>query len=143
MWNDKRYHTLDYEFKKTFGEKAIKLSIDGGFTCPNRDGTIGKKGCIFCSERGSGEFTSDKHKSISEQITEQKQIMSKKWISNTYIAYFQNYTTDQTSYNLSVLSNGYKHELIDCHIPDLSVFEKNLSFNIFTTILMAFLLFAL
>lgn len=103
MWNDKRYHTLDYEFKKTFGEKAIKLSIDGGFTCPNRDGTIGKKGCIFCSERGSGEFTSDKHKSISEQITEQKQIMSKKWISNTYIAYFQNYTnTYDTVENLRI-----------------------------------------
>ncbi len=103
MWNDKRYHTLDYELKKTFGEKAIKLSIDGGFTCPNRDGTIGKKGCIFCSERGSGEFTSDKHKSITEQITEQKQIMSKKWMSNTYIAYFQNYTnTYDTVENLRI-----------------------------------------
>jgi radical SAM protein (TIGR01212 family) len=68
------------------------LSIDGNFTCPNRDGTIGKKGCIFCSERGSGDFNSDKNKSISEQIQEQKDRMSKKWISSTYIAYFQNYT---------------------------------------------------
>lgn len=92
MWNDKNYHTLDFELKKIFGEKAIKLSIDGGFTCPNRDGTIGKKGCIFCSERGSGDFNSDKSKSISQQIDEQKQIMSRKWKSNTYIAYFQNYT---------------------------------------------------
>lgn len=103
MWNNKRYHTLDYEFKKIFGEKAIKLSIDGDFTCPNRDGTIGEKGCIFCSERGSGEFTSDKCKSITEQIIEQKQIMSKKWISNTYIAYFQNYTnTYDTVENLRI-----------------------------------------
>lgn len=92
MWNDKKYHTFDYEMKKVFGEKAIKLSIDGNFTCPNRDGTIGKKGCIFCSERGSGDFNSDKSKSITEQIEEQKQIMSKKWKSSTYIAYFQNYT---------------------------------------------------
>lgn len=92
MWNDKNYHTLDFELKKIFGEKTIKLSIDGGFTCPNRDGTIGKKGCIFCSERGSGDFNSDKNKSISQQIDEQKQIMSRKWKSNTYIAYFQNYT---------------------------------------------------
>lgn len=92
MWNDKRYYSLDYEMKKTFGEKAIKLSIDGDFTCPNRDGTIGSKGCIFCSERGSGDFNSDKNKSITEQIKEQKQIMSKKWKSSTYIAYFQNYT---------------------------------------------------
>lgn len=92
MWNDKKYHTLDFELKKIFGEKTIKLSIDGGFTCPNRDGTIGKKGCIFCSERGSGDFNSDKNKSISQQIDEQKQIMSRKWKSNTYVAYFQNYT---------------------------------------------------
>ncbi len=92
MWNDKRYHTLDFEMKKIFGEKTIKLSIDGGFTCPNRDGTIGSNGCIFCSERGSGDFNSDKYKTITEQINEQKQIMSNKWKSNTYIAYFQNYT---------------------------------------------------
>jgi len=92
MWNDKRYHTLDYELKRIFGEKTIKLSIDGGFTCPNRDGKIGNKGCIFCSERGSGDFNSERNKSISQQVEEQKQIMSGKWKSNTYIAYFQNYT---------------------------------------------------
>lgn len=103
MWVDKRYHTLNYELKKIFGEKAIKLSIDGNFTCPNRDGTIGENGCIFCSERGSGDFTSDKNKSITEQIEEQKQIMSTKWISNTYIAYFQNYTnTYDTVENLRI-----------------------------------------
>lgn len=103
MWNDKRYHTLDYELKKIFGEKTIKLSIDGNFTCPNRDGTVGKTGCIFCSERGSGDFTSDRNKSITEQIIEQKQIMSNKWISNTYIAYFQNYTnTYDTVENLRI-----------------------------------------
>ena len=103
MWNDKRYHTLDYELKKIFGEKTIKLSIDGNFTCPNRDGTIGKTGCIFCSERGSGDFTSNGNKSITEQIIEQKQIMSNKWISNTYIAYFQNYTnTYDTVENLRI-----------------------------------------
>jgi radical SAM protein (TIGR01212 family) len=103
MWNDKRYHTLDYELKKIFGEKVIKLSIDGNFTCPNRDGTISDKGCIFCSERGSGDFTSDKTKTISAQIYEQKLFMSKKWISNTYIAYFQNYTnTYDTVENLRI-----------------------------------------
>lgn len=91
MWNGKRYHTLDYEMKKIFGEKTVKLSIDGNFTCPNRDGTIGSRGCIFCSERGSGDFT-DRSKSITGQIEEQKTIMSGKWKSSTYIAYFQNYT---------------------------------------------------
>lgn len=49
MWNDKRYHSLDYELKKIFGEKAIKLSIDGNFTCPNRDGKVGLRGCIFAA----------------------------------------------------------------------------------------------
>ncbi|NLK64617.1 MAG: TIGR01212 family radical SAM protein [Tissierellia bacterium] len=92
MWNDKRYHSLDYELKKIFGEKAIKLSIDGNFTCPNRDGKIGYRGCIFCSERGSGDFTI-RGKTISEQIEKQKSLMSNKWRSNTYIAYFQNYTS--------------------------------------------------
>ena len=96
MWNDKRYHTLDYELKKIFGEKTIKLSIDGNFTCPNRDGTIGRKGCIFCSDRGSGDFT-QRGKTITEQIAEQKQFMSKKWKSNTYSAYFQNYTNTYDS----------------------------------------------
>lgn len=106
MWNDKRYHTLDYELKKIFGEKAIKLSLDGNFTCPNRDGTIGREGCIFCSEKGSGDFNSDRNKSISEQIEEQKLIMSRKWKSNTYIAYFQSYTnTYDTVENLRIKFN--------------------------------------
>lgn len=100
MWNDKRYHTLDYELKKIFGEKAIKLSIDGNFTCPNRDGKISNKGCIFCSERGSGDF-SERGITITEQIEKQKYIMSRKWKSNTYIAYFQNFTnTYDTVQNL-------------------------------------------
>lgn len=97
MWNDKRYHTLDFELKKIFGEKSIKLSIDGNFTCPNRDGKIGEKGCIFCSERGSGDFNSGSFKSIKDQINEQKTFMSKKWVSNTYIAYFQNFTNTYDS----------------------------------------------
>jgi radical SAM protein (TIGR01212 family) len=111
MWNDKNYHTLDWEMKSFFGEKAIKLSIDGGFTCPNRDGTIGSRGCIFCSERGSGDFNSDSFKSISEQINEQRQIMSRKWKSSTYIAYFQSYTnTYDTVENL----RKKFYEALDC-----------------------------
>lgn len=111
MWNDKRYHSLDYELKKIFGEKSIKLSIDGGFTCPNRDGTIGHKGCIFCSERGSGDFNSHKEKTITEQIEEQKQIMANKWKSSTYIAYFQNYTN--TYDTVEKLQKKY-HEALSC-----------------------------
>ena len=100
-WNDKRYHSLDYELKKVFGEKTIKLSINGGFTCPNRDGTVGERGCIFCSEKGSGDFAGNVDSSISKQIYEQMGYLSKKWKSSSYIAYFQSYTnTYDTVQNL-------------------------------------------
>ena len=92
IWNNKNYHTLDFELKKYFGEKTIKLSINGGFTCPNRDGTLSKKGCIFCSEKGSGDFAGDVDKSINNQIEDQIKLLSKKWKSSTFIAYFQSYT---------------------------------------------------
>ncbi len=111
MWNEKKYHSLDYEMKKVFGEKTIKLIIDGGFTCPNRDGTAGDRGCIFCSERGSGDFSSERYKSIEQQIEEQKQIMSRKWKSSTYIAYFQNYTNTYDS--VENLRKKF-YEALDC-----------------------------
>lgn len=100
-WNNKRYHSLDYELKKVFGEKTIKLSINGGFTCPNRDGTVGERGCIFCSEKGSGEFAGDVDSSIKRQIEDQINYLSKKWKTSSYIAYFQSYTnTYDTVQNL-------------------------------------------
>ena len=57
-WGDKPYHSLDYELKKQYGEKIYKIALDAGMTCPNRDGTLGKGGCIFCSAGGSGDFSS-------------------------------------------------------------------------------------
>ena len=69
-WGDKRYHSLDYELKKIFGQKVLKLSLNGNFTCPNRDGTIGTKGCIFCAK--SGEFAAPAKLSISDQIQQKK-----------------------------------------------------------------------
>lgn len=98
MWEDKRYHTLNYELKKAFGKKVIKLSLDGGFTCPNRDGTVGYRGCIFCGEEGSGEFTSSRALSIEEQINDQKKQLANKWDSDKYIAYFQNFTNTYSTY---------------------------------------------
>jgi len=92
MWNDKRYHSLNYEFKKIFGEKIIKLSIDGGFTCPTRDGTKDTKGCIFCSERGSGDFAGFSSTHIHEQMKEQINLLKNKWPNGKYIAYFQNFS---------------------------------------------------
>ena len=98
MWGDKRYHTLNYELRKIFGKKVMKLSLNGGFTCPNRDGTIGSKGCIFCGEEGSGEFAGSRCLSIKEQIEQQKKLLSKKWDTDKYIAYFQNFTNTYSSY---------------------------------------------
>lgn len=89
---DKRYNTLNNELRNKFGGKVMKLSLDGGFTCPNRDGTVGSRGCIFCSDEGSGEFAGSRFVSIEEQVGQQKKLLSKKWKSDKYIVYFQNFT---------------------------------------------------
>ncbi len=88
----KRYNTLNEELRGEFGGKVMKLSLDGGFTCPNRDGTVGNKGCIFCGEEGSGEFAGSRLVSIQEQVEEQKRLLWKKWDTDKYILYFQNFT---------------------------------------------------
>ncbi|NLY46731.1 MAG: TIGR01212 family radical SAM protein [Tissierella sp.] len=90
--SNKRYNTLNNEFKRIFGGKVMKLSVDGGFTCPNRDGTKGSRGCIFCGEEGSGEFAGSRQIPIKEQLEQQKDLLSKKWNSDQYIIYFQNFT---------------------------------------------------
>ena len=81
------YRTLSSYLKEKYGMKIKKICIDGGFTCPNRDGTCGTGGCIYCGERGAGEHI-DGLKSISEQVSEQ--LASTK--ADGYIAYFQNFT---------------------------------------------------
>ena len=68
LWNDKPYHSLDFELKKRFHEKVYRLALNGGMTCPNRDGRIATGGCIFCSEGGSGDFAAPASLSISKQI---------------------------------------------------------------------------
>ena len=92
VWGDKNYYSLNYFLREKFGEKVFKISLDAGFSCPNRDGTISNGGCIFCSERGSGDFAGERNCDIKEQFTSIKEIMSKKWKSGKYIAYFQAYT---------------------------------------------------
>lgn len=92
LWGDKTYYSLNYYLRKKFGCKVFKISLDGGFSCPNRDGTISTGGCIFCSERGSGDFAGNRNVSISSQFQDIKQMMNKKWKNGKYIAYFQAYT---------------------------------------------------
>lgn len=91
-WGDKRYFSLDYYIKQNFGEKLYKLSLDGGMTCPNRDGTVGNRGCIFCSAGGSGDFAGDRRLSIKKQMEAEKQLLRGKYNGSSYIAYFQAYT---------------------------------------------------
>lgn len=86
------YYSLNQYAKDTFGEKVYKISIDGGFTCPNRDGTLDTRGCIFCSGHGSGEFAGSRLQSVTEQIEEGKLRISKKIKNGKYIAYFQAFT---------------------------------------------------
>lgn len=89
---NKRYYTYDYYLRRTFGGKCAKLPLDAGFTCPNIDGRCGRGGCIYCSDRGSGDFAPDGGKSIAEQIEEQKKSFAKKWDVSRCIAYFQAHT---------------------------------------------------
>lgn len=91
-WGEKRYHSLDYHLKETYGEKLYKLSLNGDMTCPNRDGTVGTGGCIFCSQGGSGDFAAPSGLSISDQIQQAKGLVSRKYAGHSYIAYFQAYT---------------------------------------------------
>ncbi|MBQ6932470.1 MAG: TIGR01212 family radical SAM protein [Clostridia bacterium] len=78
--------------KRRFGCKIYKLALSGGMTCPTRDGTLGTRGCIFCSAHGSGDFAAPKCESIAAQIESAKKLVSKKAIDAKYIAYFQDYT---------------------------------------------------
>lgn len=87
--NNKRYHTLDYFYKNKFGKKVCKISLNAGFTCPNKDGTKGYGGCIYCSKLGSGDFAGNKEKDLITQFDEVKEIMKKKWPDALYIGYFQ------------------------------------------------------
>ena len=87
-----KYTSLNSYLKKRFGCKVYKLAINGGFTCPNRDGTLGTRGCIFCSRGGSGEFAESKEKSVTQQIDDGKKRVEKKIKDGKYIAYFQAFT---------------------------------------------------
>ena len=91
-WNEKRYYSLDYYLKENYGEKLYKLSLNGGMTCPNRDGTLDTRGCIFCSRGGSGDFAADSAVSVTEQIEQAKALIASKQTGSSYIAYFQAFT---------------------------------------------------
>jgi hypothetical protein len=123
----KRYNALSDYIKNQYGKKMVKLAIDAGFTCPNRDGTLASSGCIFCSEKGSGEFAGvvgenrglNHTYSIHSQIESQKKLLADKWKSTGYIAYFQNFTN--TYATVDVLSKLYDEALAFDGIEGLAI----------------------
>ena len=90
--NGKPYHSLDYALREQFGEKVYKVTLNGGMSCPNRDGTLGTGGCIFCSAGGSGDFAADPSLSVTGQIDTQIRLITAKRPVRRFIAYFQAYT---------------------------------------------------
>jgi uncharacterized protein len=119
LWGDKRYYTLNYYLRQKFGSKVFKICLDGGFSCPNRDGTIGTGGCIFCSENGSGDFAGNRNMSIHDQFQNIKKAMNKKWKNGKYIAYFQAYTN--TYAPVSVLRKKYEEAIQEEGVVGLAI----------------------
>ena len=117
--SNKRYYTYDYYLRQVFGGKCAKLALDAGFTCPNIDGKCGYGGCIYCSDRGSGDFAPRATLAIDEQINQQKKLLSHKWDVSRCIAYFQAHTN--TYAPLSVLSNVYEQALEQEGIVGLNI----------------------
>ena len=87
--DNKRYHTLNYFYHHTFHSKVFKISLNGGFSCPNLDGTKGYGGCIYCSKSGSGDFAGNQFEPIQIQFQKGLEMMRKKWPDGKLIAYFQ------------------------------------------------------
>lgn len=113
------YYSLNQYLKDTFGEKVYKLALDGGFTCPNRDGTLDSRGCIFCSGAGSGEFAECRSLSVTEQLARARQRVAGKIKGGKYIAYFQAFTN--TYAPVERLRRVYEEALMQSDIVALSV----------------------
>lgn len=90
--DEKRYHTWNYHLRNEFGHKVFKIALDGGFDCPNRDGTVARGGCTFCSAAGSGDFAGNRAEDLVSQFSTIKGKMHEKWKNGKYMAYFQAYT---------------------------------------------------
>ena len=114
-WDEKPYYSLDYYLKETFGEKTYKVALDGGMSCPNRDGTVSTGGCIFCSNGGSGDFAikHNKDNNITKQIETAIAFLraKHKFVGNKFIAYFQSFsnTYAPVSYLEDIFSQAIKH----------------------------------
>ncbi|TFD98260.1 TIGR01212 family radical SAM protein [Jeotgalibacillus salarius] len=107
--DNKRYHTWNYHLRNEFGHKVFKVALDGGFDCPNRDGTVAHGGCTFCSAAGSGDFAGNRVDPLEVQFNEVKTRMHRKWKEGKYMAYFQAFTN--THAPVEVLREKYEKVL--------------------------------
>ncbi|QHZ48152.1 TIGR01212 family radical SAM protein [Bacillus sp. NSP9.1] len=104
--SEKRYHTWNYHLRKHFGHKVFKIALDGGFDCPNRDGTVAHGGCTFCSAAGSGDFAGNRANDLITQFHQIRDRTHKKWKDGKYMAYFQAFTN--THAPVDVLREKYE-----------------------------------
>ena len=118
-WGERRYYSLDYELKNTFGEKVYKITLNGGMTCPNRDGRCGTGGCIFCSAKGSGDFAGSAALPIEAQLARGKKDLAQKRPIRSYIAYFQAFTN--TYAPVDYLEDIFSRAVRDPDVKVLSV----------------------
>ena len=117
--SNKRYQTYDYWLKKTFGGKCMKIPLDAGFTCPNIDGKCSVGGCIYCSDRGSGDFAESSLLPVDEQFEITKQKLSSKWKTDRYIPYFQAHTN--TYAPLEILKEKYESVICKDGVVGLNI----------------------
>jgi len=117
--HNKRFLSFNHHLREIFGEKVFKIALDGGFTCPNRDGTVAVGGCSFCSDVGAGEFIERRSEPIALQFVAFKQMMHQKWARGKYIAYFQAFTN--THAPVSVLRNTFERALQEENVVGLSI----------------------
>ncbi len=113
------YRSASEHYKEIFGEKVYRIALDAGCTCPNRDGTKGRGGCIFCSGSGSGEFAADRTLDIPAQLALAKPRVEQKCKSHKYIAYFQNFTN--TYGDEETLKEKFEAALSDPEVVGLSI----------------------
>lgn len=119
FWLDRPYYSLDAYCKKRYGSKVYKIALDAGLTCPNRDGTLGNRGCIFCSAGGSGDFAVKPMSSVTDQLKAGQEMFGKKKTGNLFIAYFQAYTN--TYGPIEYLAQIYEEALKQPQIVGISI----------------------
>ena len=126
-YNNKRYHTADYYFKNKYGKKIIKVTLDGGFTCPNRDGKVGIGGCAFCPADGSSALITPSKEALEKQFNTVKDLLSNKWPNADYIAYFQAYSNTYGS--IDKLKQCFEPFIGKEHVVGLSIATRPDCFN--------------